>query len=137
MLYDTLPAAAAREGMLKPSGPLKNSGKIVTTFILTRTSGFVRGKIVHESQFFVYYDSSIMEIRADDDFRSIWNHHRSPRGLNVEHQTLRQLIECRHGTQLLAGRTDGAHADQIVEIDFAVLEGRQLAERRQQIAATP
>jgi hypothetical protein len=37
MLYRTLPAAAARDGMLRPSGPLKNSGKIVTTLILSGT----------------------------------------------------------------------------------------------------
>ena len=35
MLYVTLPAAAARDGMLSVSGPVKNSGNIVTTLILS------------------------------------------------------------------------------------------------------
>src|SRR5205823_1516047 len=57
--------------------------------------------------------------------------------LDVENESLRQLVKSRHGAELISGGGHRAHADQIVEVNFAFVEWRKLAKRRQQIATAP
>src|SRR6266404_1914365 len=136
MLYRTLPAAAARDGMLRPSGPLKKSGKIVTTLILSATL-FVAAGSVHKPERVVDDDRSGFDVRPDNDFRTIRDHHTSGRSFDVEHESLRQLVERRHGSKLLAGWSHRFHSDEVVEVDLIVLKRRQLTEWCQHVTPAP
>src|SRR5438045_3203387 len=65
--------------MLSPNGPLKNSGKIVTTLILRDTSLLSPGKAVHETELLVDHDGPRFDVRSNNHFRSIGNHDGSTR----------------------------------------------------------
>src|SRR5258705_9887866 len=122
--------------MLSPSGPLKKSGKIVTTLILSATLFLLTGR-VHEPERVVDDDRSGFDVRPHNDLGTIWDYHTSARCLDIEHESLRQLVERRHGSKLLAGRTYRFHSDEVVEIDLVVLKRRQLTEWSEHVPATP
>src|SRR6185503_3911843 len=100
--------------MLSPRGPVKNSGKMVTTLIRSGILFRARRKVVHETELVVDYNRSLRDIGPDDYFWAIRNQHAAARGLNIEHQSLGQLVKGGDLAQLGAGRADRSHADEIV-----------------------
>src|SRR5258708_5405753 len=122
--------------MLKPSGPVKNSGKIVTTLILSGTLLFAERR-VDQTERVVDQDGARHDIGADHELRPIRKQHASTRGLDVEHESLRELVKCRHRADFLAVRTHGFHSYQIVEVDLILLQWRQFGEWGQQVASAP
>jgi len=62
---------------------------------------------------------------------------RATPGVDVEHESLRQLVKRRHRAEFLTSGAYRLHSDQVVEIDLVLLERRQLAEGSEQIASTP
>src|SRR5688572_12458667 len=90
MLYSTLPAWRAREGMLSPSGPAKNSGKIVTTLILRGT------RSLNKAERFVDDDGPRRDIGAHDYFGTVWDEGTASWCPDVEKNPVREPVKRRH-----------------------------------------
>jgi hypothetical protein len=69
--------------MLSPSGPAKNSGKIVTTLIVSGNSS------LQEAERVVDQDFPSADIDPGQDFGPIWNEDAASRCIHVEHYALR------------------------------------------------
>src|SRR2546423_10347762 len=123
--------------MLRPRGPLKNSGKMVTTLTLSATSLFVLGNAIDEAELLIDHDYARVEIGAYDHFRAIRHEDAAAIRHDVQNQSLRQLVKRGDLTKFLSSSAHRAHADQIVEINLVLFQRRQLAERCQQVAAAP
>src|SRR5436305_6784902 len=116
--------------MLRPSGPEKNSGKMVTTLMRSATLVLADREVVHETELLVDHERSFVEIHANDYFRSI-RHQYTPAGsLDIQYEPLREFIESGHFTQLLAAGAGDAHSFQIVQIDLVLVQRRELAKWR-------
>src|SRR5207244_2535322 len=111
--------------MLSPSGPLKNSGKIVTTLIRKGTSVFAPRKVIHQTELIVDDDVSSHQVSSHNDFWSIGHEYAALLCLDVQHESLRQLVERCHCAELLACGPHRAHSDQTVMIDLVCIERRQ------------
>src|SRR5262249_19773772 len=115
--------------MLRPSGPAKNSGKMVTTLM---RSGAARppasvawGSVIEQPGRWLDANPASLSIHAGQD-AVVGDHHRAPSvACDVEREPLRQFIRLSDRSNERARRQLDAHADEIVDIDFVLRQLRQ------------
>src|SRR4051812_954975 len=122
-----MPASFARAGMLRPSGVVKNCGKIVTTLILSGARG--AGSVESSSpssigcsvieQTFGRIDANELALAIDGcDDSIVRNEHRATGrcpSRDVERQAGRQLVGVDDGSEELTRFELDAHADELMD----------------------
>src|SRR5690348_16585225 len=99
--------------MLSDSGPVKNSGKIVTTLLhSTRRS-------VEQSDGGIDPQRALVAIDLGDD-AIVRHEHGAVAALHVEREPLRQLVVIRHHANWFPTLEQDAHSGQLVQIDLVI-----------------
>src|SRR4051812_21193897 len=160
MLYATLPASRALEGMLIPRGAAKNSGKMVTT-LMRRALGAgpwafgaglapassppisyrpspTDGSVIQQTCRRIDRDHARVTVDVGDDAIEGNEDRLVARGaLDVQRQALRKLICAVDDADVVAGGEDDAHAGQVMDVDLIVAERFELCGGKEQIPFAP
>src|SRR5689334_7144150 len=104
--HSTSPASRARDGILRPSGAMKNSGKIVTTLIRRRVAADSSplhpvASVIEQARRRIDPNHALLAIDVRDD-PFVWNEHRTRLPFNIERESLRQIVGLDDGTHRLA-----------------------------------
>src|SRR3990170_6318624 len=117
--------------MLSPSGPAKNSGKIVTMLMRSAMQS------LDEAERLIDDDGAVLDVGSYNDLRPIGYEGTSLRSFDIEQHAVRKLIIGRHFAEGLAGSSLDFHPDQIVQVDLVLLRRGQLRKGGKQIPPAP
>src|SRR5579871_3514991 len=117
--------------MLKPSGPLKNSGKIVMTVMRSMLD-----PSIEEACGWINVDRACRPVHSRHN-TVVRNEDGAATAVDFERESLRELIRRTHHAHRLAVRELHAHAHELVDVDLVSPERLGFAGGNQQQSIAP